>query len=71
MEPLIFKTNINSAESFNKVKKVLYCSPRIYDCTIDLEDADKVLRVISEDLSIEEVEKEVNRLGFFCKELED
>lgn len=71
MEPLIFKTNISSAESFSKVKKVLYGTPRIYDCTIDLEDADKVLRVISEDLSIEEVEKEVNRLGFFCKELED
>ena len=71
MAALIFRTNISSVEKFNEVKTALYKTPYINECTIDLEDVDKVLRVISEELSTEDVEKEVNRLGFFCKELED
>ncbi len=71
MTALIFKTNINSVDNFNLVRNVLYRTPNIYDCTIDLEDIDRVLRILAEDLTCGDVEKEVSNLGFFCKELED
>ncbi len=71
MTALIFKTNINSVENFNLVRNNLYRTPNIFECTIDLEDIDKVLRVIAEGLTINDVEKKVHNLGFFCKELED
>lgn len=71
MTALIFKTDINSVENFNHIKSILFRIPNIYECTIDLEDVDKVLRIIAEGLTTRDVEKKVNNLGFFCKELED
>ncbi len=71
MTALIFKTNINSVEKFNMVQHVLYRTPNIYECTIDLEDIDRVLRILADDLTTGDVEKEINNLGFFCKELEE
>ncbi len=68
---LIFKTDINSREAFGRIKKVLYAIPSVSECTIDFEDKDKVLRVITDKLSVNDVEKEINKNGFFCKELED
>lgn len=71
MNTLIFKTNIDSIEDFNEVKKVLSKKNNIEECTIDLEDSDKVLRILSDSLSVPEVEKTVMGIGYFCKELED
>ena len=71
MNILIFKTNINSAGEFDFVKTQLAKNRSVFDCTIDLDDRDKILRVISERLSVRQVEKKIGLLGFYCKELED
>lgn len=71
MKTLIFKTNIESIEEFNDVKNVLSKNNSLRECTIDLEDVDKVMRILSDSLSVPEVEQEVMNMGFYCKELEE
>lgn len=69
MEIIILKTNINSREEFKLVKNDLKNSYRINECTIDLEDIDKVVRVIGENINTNEVVKGITRLGYNCEEL--
>jgi hypothetical protein len=43
----------------------------IEESTIDLEDHDKVLRVISNQNQPQIIADEIKKLGFLCEELED
>ena len=71
MEILIFKTNIYSASEFNPVKNLLRNSYNVQNCTVDLQDSDKVLRVVGEGLKTNEIKDRVNKFGFLCEELND
>ncbi|HSD64420.1 MAG TPA: hypothetical protein VLB50_11495 [Ignavibacteriaceae bacterium] len=71
MNTLIFKTNIKSQKDFEEVKKTLSEKNVISECTIDLEDVDRVLRVLADSLTIQRVEQEILEMGFYCKELEE
>jgi hypothetical protein len=71
MDILIFKTNIGSDSDFSSVKDSLISSYKLNDCTIDLEDIDKVLRVIGNGINTEDVINKVGTLGFLCEELSD
>lgn len=71
MEALIFKTNIRTQPDFNRVKNLLFDNPKVSECTVDLDDIDKVLRVIAEGLSVRDVEHQVRLMGFYCKEMDD
>ncbi len=71
MEALIFKTNIRTQPDFNRVKSLFFDNPKVSECTVDLDDIDKVLRVIAEGLSVRDVERQVRLMGFYCKEMED
>lgn len=69
MEVLIFKTNINSKDEFMEINNQLSRSFDMQDCSIDLEDHDKVLRIVSDYCPKEEVINQVNNLGFLCQEM--
>jgi hypothetical protein len=71
MNALILKTNINSSAEFSKVKNMFDQHSDVHECTIDLEDTDKVVRIISNELTIREAESKIQNLGFFCQELEE
>jgi hypothetical protein len=71
MDILILKTDINSKDGFLTVKNNLLDSYNLNDCTIDLEDEDKVLRVIGDNLNLYEVTSRIINLGFVCEELPD
>ena len=71
MNVWILKTNISSQSEFEKVKNTFDRNLDIYECTIDLDDIDKVVRIITNDLTLNEAESKIQNLGFFCKELED
>jgi hypothetical protein len=71
MDILILKTNINSNGDFLTVRNKLSNSHSISECTIDLEDKDKVLRVIGDELNLQKVTSHVESLGFTCEELLD
>jgi hypothetical protein len=71
MEMLILKTNISSKDAFTSVKNNLSDEYLINEVTIDLDDRDKVVRVIGDNLDKEHVLSSINRLGFSCTELPD
>lgn len=71
MNTLIFKTNINSDEEFKLVKKHLSDKKDMKECTIDLTDNDKVLRVLSDSYTVNEIEENIAEMGFYCIELDD
>ena len=71
MNTLIFKTNINTEPDFLKVKSALKSKFDIKDTTIDLEDCDRVLRVITNNGTPLKISEEIKGLSYFCEELED
>lgn len=70
MNVLIFSTNVAAPEQVTEVQPVLSAVPSIRDWNIDLEDCDKILRVVSNDLSPRYIETLLNNAGFNCTELE-
>lgn len=70
MNVLIFSTDVSAPEHVSKVQPVLSAVPSISDWNIDLEDCDKILRVVSNDLSPRYIETLLKNAGFSCTELE-
>lgn len=70
---LIFKTNIQNEYQKSYVQIIMNSAYGIHDCTVDLDDVDKVLRVEIEEKDVDEnyVIERMNSLGFMCKTLED
>jgi hypothetical protein len=71
MDILILKTSISTRNDFSDIDNYLSAHYDVDQCTIDLEDRDKVLRVIGSNLDLNEVISGVNSLGFECSELQD
>jgi hypothetical protein len=67
---IVFKTNINTETDKLRVKDALGENTFIEDWSVDLEDVDKVLRVVSEHLTVAEITELINQSGFVCLELE-
>lgn len=71
MDILIFKTNIPDKKEAENVKPVLERRTGIHKWTIDHGDVDKVLRIESENVSVNDVERLVSLMGYYCEEMED
>ena len=71
MEMLILKTDIKNRYDFRKVRNKLQGYYRINECTIDLEDRDKVVRVIGDNIETNDVVSRIKSYGFLCEELPD
>ena len=71
MEMLILKTDINTGYDFRIVKNRLQGYYRINECTIDLEDRDKVVRVIGNNIETNDIVSKIKSYGFLCEELPD
>ncbi|WPO78909.1 hypothetical protein [Flavobacterium sp. KACC 22761] len=65
----IFKTNIGTIDSSSIAYQILSNHPQIQDWSIDCEDVDCVLRVVSETLKPEEIIKLIRDFGHACQEL--
>jgi len=68
MEVLILKTNIYSKMDFIKVRQLLINSFTINERTVDLGDRDKVLRIVGNELNMEDVISSVKNLGYYCED---
>lgn len=66
----IFKTNIATLHDKNRVIDAVSGQFAATDCTLDLEDCDRVLRVICQQLEEEHVVAFVSSLGFRCEVLD-
>lgn len=68
---LVFKTNIATVEDRAKVAQVLDRQPFIGKWTVDLEDVDRVLRVVATTPDTDSIIALVNASAYECAELED
>lgn len=67
----ILKTNIHSEEEHLDIKELLDLHPEINEWSLDREDIDRVLRIVSDTLSIEEAIGIIRDKGYQCDELPD
>lgn len=67
----VFKTDINSASLIESVKPLLNSYQYISDWSIDIEDIDNVLRIISAELLENEIIQIIKSKGFICEALPD
>ncbi|HZY35809.1 MAG TPA: hypothetical protein VFE53_04130 [Mucilaginibacter sp.] len=70
MEILIFKTDVTSRKKATRVGRLLASVQTIKQWTIDLEDCDKVLRVVATRVTPGFVESLLMRAGFNCSVLD-
>jgi len=70
-EILVFKTDLEWEERLESVKPFLDRHPGILRWTVDRYDIDKVLRIESENVSVDEVIDLLQQEGFQCEELPD
>jgi len=70
MEILVFKTNLVDETHIAAVHEHLNVHPQIHQWNVDVEDCDKVLRIVSSGIKAKEVEKIVGGVGYYCKEIE-
>ncbi len=71
MEIAIMRTDINTREDFRRVRNRLLRIYSIRECTIDLEDIDKVVRVVGDEIKTGTVVNKIRSYGFLCEELPD
>jgi hypothetical protein len=70
MEVLVFKTNVTSKKKVSKVSTLLTSFPTIQQWNFDLDDCDKVLRIVATELNPGSVESLLNTAGFNCQVLD-
>lgn len=70
MEILIFKTNVSSKKKVNKVGQLLVLVPAIIQWNFDLDDCDKVLRIVATKLKPGSVIALLRDAGFNCQVLD-
>jgi hypothetical protein len=67
MEILVFKTNVTSKKKVSKVSPLLTSFPTIQQWNFDLDDCDKVLRIVATELIPGSVESLLQTAGFDCE----
>ena len=67
---LVFKTDIKTEEDKLLIKNFLDKTSAIDEWSVDCDDVDCVLRVVSYTLSSEQIVQLITKMGFQCQELE-
>jgi hypothetical protein len=71
MEVLVFKTNLRYKKNVREVMPHLNEIKGIIRWNIDFHDKDKILRIVSRNLSPRQIEYTLNHAGYVCEELPD
>ena len=71
MEILVFKTNVQYKKNLKQVMPHLNEMKGVVRWNIDFHDRDKVLRIVSNNLSPRVVENTLKNVGYACEELTD
>ena len=70
MEILVYKTNVTSKKKVSKVSALLTSFPTIKQWNFDLDDCDKVLRIVATDIKPGFVESLLHNAGVNCQVLD-
>ena len=68
---LIFKTTIKTEKDKQFIGEILNKNSAIQEWSVDCDDVDCLLRIVSQTLTAESILKLINQLGFQCEELRD
>ncbi|RIV19988.1 hypothetical protein DYU11_24035 [Fibrisoma montanum] len=68
---LVFRTSLQTKGDCQRLAQWLDRQPAIERWTIDLDDCDKVLRVVATAIPVSAIETLVQSAGFDCSELPD
>jgi hypothetical protein len=71
MEVLVFKTNVEEQSEVSKLYSLLMSFADIKQVTVDMEDRDRVLRIVGDNPSASLIKSLVRSLGLACSELDD
>lgn len=66
----VFKTNINTADEAKKAAIIINKIVNKSSWNFDLEDCDRILRIVTDDLDVSHLEQAFCDNGFYCCELE-
>jgi len=69
MNIMVFATSVSGPEQVSRVSPLLTSIPAIEDWNFDLEDCDRILRVVANNVSPRYIESILNDAGFNCMEL--
>lgn len=67
---LVLKSNIESHSDLLRVRQPLDMHPGIRHWNIDIEDCDHVLRIVTSELTVADIEALVRENGYQCSELD-
>jgi len=67
-EVLVFKTNIG-ADDKERILTLLQAQNFVKEASIDLEDCDRVLRIVGDDVTTNRIIDLITEEGFICEEL--
>lgn len=67
---LIFKTNIKTKADLLMINNALNAHEHIQEWSVDMEDVDCVLRIVSSHMAAHDVISIVTQAGYHCQELE-
>lgn len=70
MKILVYKTDVTSKRKANRAAEALNNLPSVKQWNFDLEDCDKILRIVSNGLKPGSVESLMQSAGFNCELLE-
>lgn len=71
MNVLVFKTNLGSSHLIKWIAPLFNLHPYISEWSVDTEDLDNVLRVVSPKLLEKDVIQLMQSMGFVCEVLPD
>ena len=70
MHLTIFKTNVTTTAQSLNMQLMLKGLPSTAECNFDLDDCDKILRLVSTDLQPSRICQLLNKEGFHCEPME-
>ncbi len=68
---MVFKTNLRFKKDLNRISATLNKEPRIKIWNVDTGDIDKVLRIESINMGVDDIIKIIKQTGYQCEELPD
>lgn len=66
----IFRTNVNTDADKMRVGEVFSNHPGVKEWNVDIEDIDRVLRIVSPELCPAQIIQQINKIGYQCHELD-
>ena len=70
MEILVFKTDVRSRKRVTALAPHLENMKGIIKWNVDLKDVDKILRIECNSIPPQLIEKNLQRAGYYCEELQ-